>query len=1010
MRHVTLSLVMFLGAAAHVCASSGSARNAGSGKAWFRDAGYGVFVHYLGGGPGWNDRVNSFDVERFADQIAQTGAAYLVFTLGQNSGYYCSPNATYEKYAGYDVGRRCSARDLPMEIADALRTRGIGLMLYLPSRSPQQDAKAMAGLNDVHERKPAPQEFTRKWSDVIREWSLRYGTKVSGWWFDGSYNRTGWDDLSKPCNWNTWAAAARAGNPDSLLAFNPGASIAHAFNKLTDQQDYTAGEQNEFGATPESNPAQGGLQWHLLSYLGSRWDRADGPRKSDEWMTDYLRKVNEQGGVVTLDVHCSADGALYGPHFAQLIAVRQAMYPRAFYVATDGDDTGPGTVDEPFASLEKARDTIRRSKTRAPGPEGITVYVRQGAYFRTSSFSLAAQDSGAAGRPITYRAFPGEQVRLIGGHELRPQWFAPVAEADPAFSRLDSAAQGQCLKVSLSAHGITSYGQPLQMELSFNAGLLPLSRWPNEGFVRTTSARDDITFGYDDPRPARWLAAADACACGYWRHGWANRIEQIAAIDVESKTITLAKAPGYGIQADKPYYVLNLLEEIDQPGEWYLDREKGILYLWPPEDFEKGELLLSALAAPLISLKDVSHVRFEGLVIEMGADEGIDISGGQDNLIRNCTIRNVRDGGISLSGLRNGVTGCEISGIGGAGVSVSGGDRHQLTAGENFVRNCRIHDFGRWQRTYAPAIRLNGVGCIAANNVLYDAPHSAILFGGNEHLIELNEIYGVCYEVDDAGSIYCGRDWGLRGNVIRHNFFHHITSHLPGSNGVHAVYLDDCASGITVFGNTFYEISGRAIMCGGGRDNAIENNVIARCGAAHFTDRRGKVWIDKDESWKLLDKIKRYNYTEPPWSTRYPRLAHILDNGYEQAKEPEGCVIRFNLGWQNKRWLQESSLGAPGGFKFYAIEHNIEDQDPLFVDEADLNLALRDDSPAYQLRGFQRIPFEDIGPQEDPGGPVAWPLARRAGFVADPNVLPRGVMLRQTAGREVRPPGRAVLK
>ena len=218
---------------------------------------------------------------------------------------------------------------------------------------------------------------------------------------------------------------------------------------------------------------------------------------------------------------------------------------------------------------------------------------------------------------------------------------------------------------------------------------------------------------------------------------------------------------------------------------------------------------------------------------------------------------------------------------------------------------------------------------------------------------------------ETAGSIYCGRDWGLRGNVIRHNFFHHIKSSLPGSNGVHAVYLDDCASGITVFGNTFYEISGRAIMCGGGRDNIIENNVIAKCGAAHFTDRRGKVWIDKDNgSWRLLDKIKKYNYTEPPWSTRYPALAHILDHGYEQAKEPEGCVIRCNLGWQNKRWLQESSLGAPGGFQFYTIENNLEDQDPHFADEASLNLALRDDSPAYTMRGFQRIPFASIGPQE----------------------------------------------
>ncbi len=961
MKYATLTLVTLWCAAGHVAASD-RVQNKNSGKNWLADAGYGVFVHYLGGGPDWNGRVNSFDVGRFADQVVQTGAAYLIFTLGQNSGYYCSPNATYEKYAGYESGQRCSRRDLPMEIADALSKRGIRLMLYLPSRSPQQDARAMAGLNDVDEQQPAPQEFTRKWSEVIREWSVRYGRKVCGWWFDGSYNRAGWDDLSQPCNWNTWAAAARAGNPDSLLAFNPGTNIAHAFSRLTDQQDYTAGEQNELGATPQSNPAPAGLQWQILSYLGTQWGKADGPRKSDEWMIEYVRQVNGQGGVVTLDVHCAADGRICEPHLRQLSTVREALYPHDYYVATDGSDANPGTMEKPFATPEKARDTIRRAKARVLGPEGITVYLRGGKYFRRQSFSLTEQDSGEPGKPIAYRAWPGEEVRWIGGYALGPQWFAPVEQGDPAFSRLDPSARGHCLKIDLASRGVTDYGQALQAELAFQNGLMPLARWPNEGFVRTTSAENDITFGYDDPRPERWLAAPDAYAVGYWRYGWACRIEKIAAIDISSRKITLAKAPGYGIQPKKPYYVLNLLEEIDRPGEWYLDRQAGILYFWPPADMGSAEILLSTLAEPIVSLKDASHICLEGSIVEMGAHNGISISGGNGNLVADCTVRNLRKSGVSLSGTRNGVTGCEIHALGETGVSVSGGDRYQLVAGENFVRNCRIHDFGRWQRTYAPAIRLSGVGCSAANNLLHDGPHSAILFGGNEHLIELNEIHSVCYEVDDAGAIYCGRDWGLRGNLIRHNFFHDIRSNLPGSNGVHAVYLDDCASGITVFGNTFYEVSGRAIMCGGGRDNTIENNVIVKCGTAHFTDRRGKVWIDKDESWKLLDKIKRYNYTEPPWSTRYPRLAHILDNGYEQAKEPEGCVIRRNLGWQNQRWLQESSLGAPGGFQFYTIENNIENEDPRFVDEQALNLALKNDSPAYTLPGFERIPFDRIGP------------------------------------------------
>src|SRR5678816_2766465 len=198
--HLPAKLLIALLTAGLVFASGRPARGADR-AAWLREARYGLMVHFLPQGPDWEKAVNEFDVNVFADDAKAAGAKYVLFTLGQNSGYYCSPNATYERYAGYREHERCSRRDLPLELADALSKRGIRLMLYLPSRSPQQDPKAMAGLSDVGEWEPAPQEFTRKWSEVIREWSQRYGRRVSGWWFDGAYNTRGWDDLSRPQSW-----------------------------------------------------------------------------------------------------------------------------------------------------------------------------------------------------------------------------------------------------------------------------------------------------------------------------------------------------------------------------------------------------------------------------------------------------------------------------------------------------------------------------------------------------------------------------------------------------------------------------------------------------------------------------------------------------------------------------------------------------------------------------------------------------------------------------------------
>jgi len=291
---------------------------------WMRDGKYGVFIHFLGGGDGWNREVNAFDAAGFARECHEAGAAYAVLTLGQNSGYYCAPNATYDRLTGHGVGDRCTTRDLPADLARELVPYGIRLMLYLPSRSPQRDAEAMTQLGDVHEQKPAPQAFTKNWSAVIQEWSERYGNRVHGWWFDGSYNRAGWDDLAKPQSWRTWAAACRAGNADSILAFNPGTRLDLAFASLTDEQDYAAGEQNRFEVTPESHPCPKGMIWQILCHMGTMWGRTDGPQLNDARMIDYVRRVNAQGGAVTFEVGHHL-GRIHEPHLRQLRAVAAAI-------------------------------------------------------------------------------------------------------------------------------------------------------------------------------------------------------------------------------------------------------------------------------------------------------------------------------------------------------------------------------------------------------------------------------------------------------------------------------------------------------------------------------------------------------------------------------------------------------------------------------------------------------------------------------------------------------------
>jgi len=235
------------------CVTSRFAANAQDRAAWMKEARWGVMNHYLADWIArrerirmsveeWNNLIDHFDVEGLAKQIEAVGAGYYLITIGQNSGYYLAPNATYDRYVGIRPSK-CSRRDLVADLYEALHKRGIKLMVYLPSGAPGGDRVAVRALEwqrGAHRNR----EFQLKWEEVIREWSVRWGKKVVAWWFDGCYWPNSMYRSSEPPNFASFAAAARAGNPDSLVAFNPG--VVPRILSLTPHEDYTAGEKSKF--------------------------------------------------------------------------------------------------------------------------------------------------------------------------------------------------------------------------------------------------------------------------------------------------------------------------------------------------------------------------------------------------------------------------------------------------------------------------------------------------------------------------------------------------------------------------------------------------------------------------------------------------------------------------------------------------------------------------------------------------------------------------------------------
>ncbi len=642
-----------------------------------------------------------------------------------------------------------------------------------------------------------------------------------------------------------------------------------------------------------------------------------------------------------------------------------------FYVATNGSDQNPGTKSRPFATLEHSRDRVRAVKhSRGLPTGGITVWLREGVYTRSETFELGPEDSGEDGSPVIYRAYQNEKVRLVGGRSI--SGFGLIRN-EAVLRRIEERYRDKILCLNLKNLGITDFGQllprgfglpvrPAALELFFQGQPMTLARWPNDGWAKIGTPPDganDNGFNYEGDRPLRWREDDDIWVHGYWMWDWSESYLKVESINPQQRQITIYPANGIRGQGFKPgqrYRALNILEELDEPGEWFLDRQTGELYFWPPAPLGRDDIDVSLLDRPLVHMANASHVTLQGLSFECARGSGVEIAGGSKNLIAGCDFRNLGTFAAKLDGgTANGVVGCNMSEMGQGGIILIGGDRQTLVPAGHFAVNNHISRYSRWVRTYSAAINIEGVGHHVAHNLINQAPHMGIFLSGNDHAVELNEIHDIALETSDVGAIYMGRDYTQRGNVIRYNYIHD----LPVETSVNAIYLDDCWSGTEVYGNVVYR-SHRGVLLGGGRDNRIANNVFIDCHPGIVIDARGltwaRFWFDGRDP-TLRERLEAVPYNRPPYSTRYPQLLTLWQ---DEPALPKGNSVVRNVCYGGE-WIElRDGLSA----RVIEIENNYVGLNPRFVDRARLNFQLREDSPAYKM-GFQRIPIEKIGLYSD---------------------------------------------
>ncbi len=694
-----------------------------------------------------------------------------------------------------------------------------------------------------------------------------------------------------------------------------------------------------------------------------------------------------------------------------------------FHVSPDGHDTHSGTPEHPFRTLERARDALRQRRKEEALPEGgVAIVLHGGVYPRLSeSFSLAVEDSGTLEAPIVYRAADGEKPVLRGGRVVRQ--FMPLAD-NVAGRRIPEAARPHVLQADLRGAGISDFGslrprgrglgqladmdEPAHLEV-FSGGVpMSLARWPNdtpkmsERFAKVqlgeqpverdggrTIVRNSDIFCYTDPRQDAWAEEPDPWLFGYWQRAYFSSYRKILRVDPDKNLIQIDwnQLPSATRKAEmvlgSGYQGINLLCELDSPGEWYVDRDTGLLYFWPPTPVDEAAVLVSLLEAPIIAAKGLSHVIFRGLTLEAGRQHGVVVEDGESVLLAGCVVRNMGCKGVNIQGGRgHALVGCDLAHLGDAGVKLTGGDLSSLRSSGHVVENCHIHHFARWNRgAYQPGIEVEGVGVRMSHCLIHDAPHQAFLLSGNDHLTEYCEIHDVTHEAGDAGAWYMyggsGAALSERGNVVRYNYWHHLPYnetfkdyHCVCHMGV---YIDNVNGGVTVYGNVFSQFDGASgAVFFGGSDDIVENNVFHRCHTGINLQDRSWVY---GKGYKGIDAfLARMKVAEPPWSERYPRLTTIKPNTKDLTLIVRGNVVARNIGLDCGKFI----YGNATTMRYARIERNWEEGDPGFRDADGGDFRLSRDARPCTACFFEPLPVEDMGLYDD-NLRASWPADHPSG-------------------------------
>lgn len=623
--------------------------------------------------------------------------------------------------------------------------------------------------------------------------------------------------------------------------------------------------------------------------------------------------------------------------------VMASCSPYSIYVSTGGDDSASGRESSPLATLPAALQKASGYSLSHPGRE-VEVVFAAGEY---AMGGCAVVDGSMLAGPLTVRAARGADVVFSGERKTGP--WQKLSDPD-ALGRVQSPEK--VWQTDLLAAGVTDLGVAAgdtnRFDFYYEGKRQTLSRWPDEGFVHAGKALGwtpypsylgntfvEPLLEYADARIDRWAGEEAPYLHGYWGYDWFDMYNPVT-IDTDTKSMTIdGERSRYGYRSGCRFRGINLLCELDTPGEYWVDRSKGLLFWYAPDGFDGQGTVVSSFQDPaMLKFIGCSDVLVKGIGLCGGRGGAVIVEGGRNVVFEDCSFtRFAQDAASVKGGEGHKFLHCRMHELGCAGIIMEGGDRTTLEPAGFEVADCTVETLSLYRKTYQPCIRFGGCGLTIAHNRFCDGPSSALRLDGNDILVEYNQFEDLVLESDDQGGIDIFNNYGFRGIVIRHNYFHNIGD--PKDNIAGGVRFDDRISGMLVESNVFDHCGSRGfggVQIHGGQDNVVRGNVFYDCTfALSHTPWSLESWFDRSMGdCSVLGLTPAMDSLTPMgklYLERYPDIAHVFDStlvnrnyltGNLVVKTPELISHGLNIESEGNIFIPDDTV--------HTLDHWISDE------------------------------------------------------------------------------------